>query len=300
MQLTTIKNALINIIRADTLLNQTNRIKLSADEEIGPALERFKDTFDNKLLSPVGKELSKELERYHRSLTAKTLFAKLLVGVTVIAREAALLEKSLDSDNIESVMREALNVKEAQIIQFITLADYYLEVVRALMVVIQEAEVYHLRGDKLERSSLKYIDENFGGEKLSSVASLLGFFVTKEKEEVVSKIYDLPDIKVDPTILSTIQSTEGNVKIDPAGFNPLNIFNPTFYAFTAQKLWSEIKFYRLEKAQKEMEYLELRHQELVLLREGRNNPALERKIGIYQDDIQTLRVKINRIKERMG
>lgn len=300
MQLSSIKKALLNIIQVDTLLSQTNRIKLAAEDSLAPALERLKDTMDGKMVSDLGKSLPKSMNRYSSKIDERKFFESLLKGVNVIAREAGILEKALTNDSIESVMREALNVKEAQIIQFITLADYYIECVRMIMVVLQEAEVYHLRGEKLERSSLKYIDENLGGENLSNISMLLGFFISKEKEEVVSKIYDLKDIKVDPTIISTIQSTEGVKAIDPAGFNPLNILNPTFYAFTVQKIWSEIKFYRMEQAEKELEYLELRHQELLLLRDGRKNPALERKIEIYQDDIQTLRVKIKRIKDRMG
>ena len=300
MKLTAIKQALSNVIETNQLLNQTNRIKLSAENELAPIFTKLAEVHDNKLVSNVGKQLTSELERFNRKLEAKKFFAILLKATNVIARESATLEKSLDGDSFESVLRESMNVKQGHIIQFITLADYFLEATRSLAVVIQEAEVYHLRNLPLERNAQRYIEDNFDSANLQSIASLVVFFASKEKEDVISKIYELPDIKVDESILNTIQSTEGMGKIDPAGFNPLNIINPLFYAFTAQKIWSEIKFSRLEKAQKEIMYLELRHQELILLREGRNNPDLERKINKYQDAIQGLRSKIKRIKERLG
>lgn len=300
MKLTDIKKFLANAVEMRELLSQTNRIKLSADESQGPLFEKLTTTFDGKLSSKVAKSLASELSRYSRDLKEDELFKNLTIGCKVIAREAAVLEKALDNDTFEAILRDAMNIKQAHIIQFLTLADHYLETTRALAVVIQEAEVYHMRGKELERSSMKYISENFTGENMRALAQLISFFVAKQKEEVVSKIYELPDIKVDETIINTIQSTEGAKKIDPAGFNPLNLINPLAYTFTAQKIWSEIKFYRLEKAEKEMEYLELRHQELVLLRDGRNNPQLESKIDKYQDAIQTLNSKIKKIKDRLG
>lgn len=300
MKLTELKKLIGNAIEMRDLLSQTNRIKLVADDQQGPMFDKLAETFDGKLASSVGKNLAKELSRYNRSLKEDDLFFNLAVGCQVIAREADILEKALDDDTFEAILRDAMNIKQGHIIQFLTMSDFFLETTRALAVVIQEAEVYHLRGKPLERSSINYIETNFTSENLRAIAQLIGFFVSKRKEEVVSKIYELPDIKVDETIINTIQSTEGVKKIDPAGFNPLNLVNPYFYAFTAQKLWSEIKFYRLKKAEREMEYLELRHQELVLLRDGRNNPQLESKIEKYQDEIQTLNSKIKRTKERMG
>lgn len=301
MKLTDIKKSLVNLIEVNTLLSEANRIKLAAEDQLAPTLTKLAEVHDDKLVSDVGKHIAKELNHYNRSIKSDKLFKTMLMGTDVIAREAEVLEKALENDTMESVLRDALNVKEAQILQFITLADYYIETCRSIAVVIQEAEVYKLRGIELERSARKYIEDNFTKVKLNSIAQLIAFFADKSKDEdLISNIYALPDIKVDDNTLITIQSTEGNAKIDPAGFNPLNIINPTYLAFTAQRIWSEIKFSRLNKAEKEITYLELRHQELVLLREGKSNPALERKIEKYQDEIQTLRAKIKRIKERLG
>lgn len=300
MKLLDIKKTLMNVIQVNTLLSEANRIKISAEDQLAPVLSKLAKSLDGKLSSPASKSIVHELSRGSTKINESKLFENMLVGTEVIIREAGILEKSLEDDTIESVFREAINVKEAQIVQFITLADYFIETCRSISVVIQEAEVYHLRGVELERSAQNYIQENFTPEKTRSMAQLIGFFGSQAKSDLISNIYALPDIKVDDNTLITIQSTEGMSKIDPAGFNPLNIINPTYLAFTAQKIWSEIKFSRLDKAEREITYLELRHQELTLLREGKENPALERKIGKYQDEIQVLRAKIKRIRARLG
>lgn len=300
MKVTDIKKMISNAIEVNQLVNQTNRIKLLARDGMMPILDKLAKVHDGKLLSDTGKGITKGMERYNRKVKATKFFGSLLIGCEVIAREAETLEKSLDSDNFEYIMRESLDIKQAHIIQFITIADFYLEYARTLSSIIQEAEVATLRGVDLDSASRKYLNNNLTDEKLSGMATIMGYFIDKQKEDIVESIYELPEIKVDDKIINTIQSTEGVKKIDPAGFNPFNIINPTFWAFTAQKSWSEIKLYRMELGEKELEQLELRHQELLLLKDGRNNPDLERKIDKYQDRIQVLRTKVKRIKDKLG
>jgi hypothetical protein len=56
----------------------------------------------------------------------------------------------------------------------------------------------------------------------------------------------------------------------------------------------------LELHEDELKSMELRYQVLLLAREGRENPVLEKKIEAYEDNIDVKRVKIKRLMENLG
>ena len=300
MNLMDIKNSITNVLETDRILSEANRIKLNARDGVGAKAERAAEIYDGRIVSPLIKNLLNEMKRQNRQINPEKIFSQIAEASEVVAREADVMENMLSDDARRIIMRETLNVKDAQLLEFISVADFFLAMSRTFMVAVTEAEIAQLRGESLEKASMNYYSKTFEGPMVKGFADCIAYFIGKKDDKIIEKIKDLPEIKVDQTVLDTIQSTEGRQKIDPAGLNILNIFNPIAWVYGAQKIWSEIKLKRLELNNDELEYLELRYQELLLERGDRSNPQLEEKIRRYQDSIQIKRTKIERLKKNIG
>ena len=68
MKLIDIKKLLSNVIEVNQLLNQTNRVKLAASEQLAPVLTKLAEVHDKNLVSDVAKSIAKELERHNRKV----------------------------------------------------------------------------------------------------------------------------------------------------------------------------------------------------------------------------------------
>ena len=300
MNLLDIKNSIANILQTNQLIKQANSIKLNARDGVGRRAERAAEIYDGKIQAPEIKQFLTELKRQNRAVNPDEFFAQIAKACTIITAESESLENFLSDDARQIIMRETLNIKDAQILEFLAVSDFFLNTARTLMVAVAEFEIAKLRGSAMDTASLKYWSVNITKEVVLGFANSLAFFLNHDKGDVIEKIYDLPDIRVDKDILETVQSTEGRNKIDPVGLNLLNIINPIAWMYSAQKAWSEFKLYRLELNTDELEYLELRYQELLLERQDRSNPDMEKKIKLYMDTIQIKRTKIERIRKTLG
>lgn len=302
MNITTIKNIISNTIEVRNMLSDANRIKLTAKDSLAPRLERSAEIYDNKLTSQLSKEFINQLKRQNRDIDERKFFAQLMEAINVIGREAEVLEDVLSSGVYHSViMREALTIKDAQMIDLMGVMDFFMSSTATVALMIAEAESVQAKGETLDPASANYYVKNIlDSGFIYSYATVWGFFYKNREVKIVEKLGDLPDVRVDENVIKTIESTEGRKKVDPVGLNPINILFPTTWIYAGGKIWSELKLHRLKKLEEELDNLEARHQEILLERDGRNNPQLEKKIERYMDAIQILRVKVKRLKDRLG
>lgn len=300
MRVIDFKKLLPNSIAGDTLVKKVDRVHATATFRCKPTFKRMAEIHDGKVSSREAKDILDRIKTKSSFKQINNLFGVIVECYDVIGREANVLSDALDSKNIEFIMRDALKVKEAHILQFVMVSEQFIELTRTLGLVIQELEIQYYKQEPIATASLKYIERNLTDKNLQIIGDMITFFNKRKKEPIIEKIYDLPDIDVDESVLKTIESTEGRSKVDPAGLNPLSLLNPLQYIYVVNKSVSELRQLLNEREKNELEILEYRHRELILLKEGKHDPSLAKRIEKHEDKIQALRASIKRAEERMG
>lgn len=299
-----LKKRLTNSIELSTLITEVARLRETAKENTAPLVKQFADSYDGKYQTSEVKYIGGNLNRFSRSIRSTHFLASIYDALEVASREAETLLEKLGEEKIHAIMAESLDTKHALALQFVNIAEFLTETARVTMIVVAEFENSKLSGKDTDSSMQKYFENNFTEANLNAFAQIITYFASRKRDDVITDIYDLPSIKVDEGVLQTIMSTEGTKGMDPSGLTVLGIFhliNPIFYIWASQKVWSELKLKWLSLIEDELTYLEIRHQELLELRDkGDSTMGTQKKIERYRDEIDVKRAQVKRIRRKLG
>lgn len=232
----------------------------------------------------------------------KDLYANVVTGLKATETRLKGLIDLYDSARYKVLVTSSIATINLNALHLAAISDYYEKTCRAMIMSVSELESLKLKGISATPKSLnKYMQRNFAEERLSSMGSIISYNKRVGDKDIVKAIREMDDVEVTEDTLDAARAMGGNVRIDPTGFNYLNIINPTFWAYVGFKSYSELRLLYLDMEKDELEMMEARHQELVQLKaNGESNMATDKLINDLSDRIDVRRYDIKELEESLG
>lgn len=296
-----IKKKIDNAVQISNLIEEAGRISDHCTQELLPQVEQYAKILDGKFTNPVIKDIIRSATRFNTKLREDQFLTQVATAVKITGEQANVLVSYLRDEKVAVIMADTLDTKHALAIQFINVAQYLTEFTRSLLIVIAELEVATRKSESVERSAASYIKQNMTPANISAYASVIGYFLSREKEKIITEIYNMPDIKVDEMILTTVRSTDGGAGVDPSGLSVLNIINPFAWFYAVGRVVSDLKLWWLRLQEDELNYLTVRYQQLLELQQnGQDSLQTQKLVTNYSNAIDEKRAKIKTLRRRLG
>lgn len=282
------------------------RIMLSMQKERGDKTLAMMEKYSKFLSNPtssVGKDLYASIskETVGNKVRPADVYSGLLEGMKLANKRVANLVTLYENNNHRVLMSSNLSTINANALHLAAICDFYEKSSRALVLGVSELESAALRGIAVPSQLRRYISANFASDRIRSLASILSYNRGKKNEDIVKAISEMDDVEVTEETLQAAQAMGGAKRIDPSGFNYLNVFNPTFWAYVGIKSYSNLRLLWLEMEKDELNLLELRHQELAQLkRDGDSDMATDQLITKLKDRIDIKRYDIKELEDSLG
>lgn len=249
------------------------------------------NTFKSKTAKDIQTAFSRSEQKYKDNFVVVTSKA-----VQAVADHTQTLLDILAELKINTLARDALDYRTATLLQYVDSLSWYMEFARGIAIVVYEAEVNAFKGqpevDAYARSVLT-------PKNISNFVNITNILL-KHRKDLKQVIYDLPTMLVNEENDALAKNTLGLRKVDALGMTGLfEIFNPLRWIYGVNRFFSDWKLNSLQVMKEDLEYLELRHQELIQRREGKVDARLEKIIENYKESIETKRFKIKKIENEI-
>lgn len=194
------------------------------------------------------------------------------------------------------VTREAMDLRQANLLRYIESADFFIRYARSMLLVVTAIKSSGSPDSFEVKNAVSMTEVNFLTTTAAHFMYLLNIFTNPVN--VTARIFDaIPTIVVDEDSQDIIESTMGNGKIDPinAGFIPLkfNIF------FLMGRRRAERRVKRLKAAELEARSVELHLNKLREQKQnenGESDPAIDKQIEYNMARLQRLQHEIETIQ----
>ncbi len=194
------------------------------------------------------------------------------------------------------VTREAMDLRQANLLRYIESADFFIRYARSMLLVVSSVKSSGSPDSFELKSAVSMTEVNFLTTTAAHFMYLLNIFTNPVN--VTARIFDaIPTIVVDEESKDIIESTMGAGKVDPinAGFIPLkfNIF------FLIGRRRAERRVKRLKAAELEARSVELllnKLQEQKQNENGESDPAIDKQIEYNMARLQRLQHEIETIQ----
>jgi len=229
------------------------------------------------------------------------IYDELVSGIDDTETRIKGLIKLYDSSTQRVIISSSLTTVNANALKLASICDFFSSTCNVIALTFTHLESLEYRKEKAPKTLSRYIERNLGDRHIASLASILKYNRNVSREDIVKGIEDMDDIEVTKETLDAAVAMSGNSRIDPAGFNYLNIINPRFWAFTALKINSEIKMWRIDLRKNELKIMEIRAQELAQLKEsGTVDMETNKLIERLQNAIDDTRYDIKEAEDKLG
>ncbi len=263
------------------------------------AMKKYQNFLSNPK-SPGAQGLYTRLSKESR-VRDRDLYSKLYSGLETTSKRLSSLIDLYENNNHRVLISSSMTTINLNALHLASICDFYEKSLRALVLSLSELESLHLRGDGMPKELRHYMERNFTSAKISSLGSIVNYNEQNKREDVVKVIREMDDIEVTEETLAAAEAMGGKKRIDAAGFNYLNIVNPSFWAYIGFKSYSELRLLYLDMEKDELEMLEIRHQELAQLKaNGESDLATDKLINTLKDRIDIKRYDIKELEESMG
>lgn len=215
-------------------------------------------------------------------------------AVQAVGDHSQMLLDILNEMKVNTLARDALDYRTATVLQHVDNLTWYLEYARGLAIIIYEAEV---NAFKQQPEVDAYSRAALSPRNVSNFITLTNILL-KHRKDLKDVIYDMPTMIVNEDNDALARNTLGLRKVDALGTSGLfEIFNPLRWIYGVNRFFSDWKLNKLQVMKEDLEYLELRHQELIQRREGKEDARLEKIIENYKEEIEKKRYKIKKIED---
>ena len=294
MKLTENINRFTDVINKPDVEAQVNELQQLAAGKYTDLFVRMNDVFkDARWGSLVTKNVQQMFDKSNNQFKGNYVF---VVGeaVKAIGVHTQILLELLAEIKQSTLARNALDYKTATIISYVENLTWYLEFARGLAIATYECEINALNKDPQVSA---YIKNNLTQRNVANFI-LITATLLKHRKDLKKVIYDLPQLTVSEESETLVQSTEGRAKINALGLLDITaIFNPLRWIYAARRIYSDWKMANIQLLEKDLEYLELRHQELILARQDKKDARLEERIQNYNEAIATARHKLKKLEQ---
>ncbi len=279
------------------------RIMLSSQLERSDKTLEELERYANFLSDPKsakGKLLYRTLSK-EVGISPSKLYGSFRSGMkSTVSRVDSLIDL-YENNNHRVLLSSNLTTINANALHLASLCDFYEKMTRALIVSVGELESLDYKRIDVPKGLNNYLRRNFSSDKLASFASILKYNLKIKKLDIVKVISEMDDVEVSESVLNAAKAVGGYSKIDPVGFNYLNIINPSFWAYVGIKSYSVLRLKYLDYEKNELKMLTLRHQELAQLKaNGESDLATDKLITKLGERIEVARYEIKELEEKMG
>lgn len=272
-------------------------------------LEQAEKTLDimekyNKFLANPRNSQSKALYisiSRESGLPFNQIYPSLLSGMKSSVTRLQGLITLYDGVNYNVLITSSVHTINASALHLAAIIDFYEQMSRSLVLTVSELESLTFKQMAVPRELDNYIRRNLSNLRLRSLASIMDYNQRVKQLDVVKAIKEMDDVEVTEETLKAAKAMGGSAKIDPAGFNYLNVINPLFWTYVGFKVYSEFQLMRLDLQREELAYLEIRYQELAQLKaNGHSDVGTDRTLTKIKDRIDVMRYDIKELEEKLG
>lgn len=171
-----------------------------------------------------------------------------------------------------------LNLRQANLLNLIEYLSFWIDYTRMVYDVLvtmsnKDVDVSGI----LDKVDLRWINGTEGFYRSFFIELLSG------SKAILANLRDIPEINIDPTSLDVLESTSGAGKIDllKQGFG-IHLANPIFWVGL---LWNKINLMRIEQMRRKNEMFAMKISQAINLKNGGEDPQLEHRIEVYQNEI---------------
>ena len=279
------------------------RIMLSSQLERTEKTIAIMEKYNKFLVSPrsnMSKSLYTRISK-EAGVKDKDLYRNLLSGLKASHTRINGLIDLYSNNNHRVLISSSLTTINLNALHLASISDFYEKSCRGLVLSVSHLESLNYRTLSVPKSLNKYLELNFSNKRITSFGSIVGYNDRVKKMDVVKAIREMDDIEVTEETLIAAKAMSGGKHIDAAGFNYLNVINPSFWAYVGFKSYSELRRLYLDMEKDELEMLEIRHQELAQLKaRGETDMATDKIISRLADAIDIKRYDIKELEESMG
>lgn len=272
-------------------------------------LERTDKTLDimNRYTEFLSNPKSPGAQKLYKSLASESripesrIYSELKSGLEKTSKRLSSLIDLYEGNRARVVISSSMTTANMNALHLASICDFYDQSCSALILATSELESIHLKGITGTKQLYVYIERNFNSKIVSSLGSIMEYNKRVKDSNIVTAISKMNDIEVTKETLDAAIALGQNKKVDPSGFNYLNVLNPKFWAYIGFKTYSSLRLQYLDLRRRELELMEIRHQELVQLKENGSVPlSVDSRINKLTDKIDTTRYDIKELEESMG
>lgn len=224
--------------------------------------------------------ITKGLQKFLRSqgLTSKELPQTTLVAISAIQTLIPAVQLLIKSYKEKIWDGKLMTLKQVNILNLIEHLTFWVKYTRMIFDVLLTMQTNGTVPERyLSKYDLRWVN---GTEQFyrQLTAELL-----KGSRAVIQRLAEVPDIEVTSTSLDVLEGVDGKDKIDllKQGFG-IHLVNPLFWYGLA---WQKIDLMRIEQMRRDNELFAMKISQASNLKGGNQDPQLEHRIEIYQNEI---------------
>ena len=285
-------NALKPKLSKVDILSDIHSQQKELDEVVITSYKEFNSVFSNyKFKSDLLVKIEKELKK--RAPGKNNLFGEILSRLETLRENLDKIESLVDKHFTDVIYKDAINLAQANLMQFITASSYVIRYSRNLMTLglIEEAEA---NGQNSSISMVKVEHTRLENEFVRYVNTLIN--VTDKGKAAESLISRIPNTFASDETVAAHSSNKSYV--DPFSLNFLDSgFNPAYFIgmIVAEK---QAANYQDSKEDFEVQQSLLLNLRLAQARE--NDPKLEKKIQRQIERVQKIRRNLDDMEKKYG
>ena len=207
------------------------------------------------------------------------------------------LERLINLTFADDVVREAMTVSRANILQYLEVMSFAISYSRRLMVIALTLEVAQVEQEDPTASSITPGELDWVTKRQDAFYQSMRILGNK-KEDLEKQFADLPDMTINSDTVATTTALVGVTKIDPMGFGLIPIsLNPIYHVRMAIADWQVSRF---KAAQEEKRMLEFKLLQLKLASTGKKDVKLQQQVDYTQGRLQKLNFKLREMEDNYG
>jgi len=273
----------LRLLRED-LVNQTLPLYETALSDLG----------GKSLRSKVGQDFVKKFNQAVDTPFRGDWLAVSVATMKVLQNNLDTLENLVEKNFARDVVISGMTYQKAQILQYISYAEFFSQYARQVLLYITAAEANVVAktlqpGKERPAPEIQWLESN-----QDSFFKIFRIVVIKSTD-LTKLLESIPEITITEDNTGTLAQVQGVAKLDPLQFGLISLnWNP-FYKIGVK--WANYRIDKNNRAKAEKRAIEFRLEQLRKQASGQNDPQLELVITNYEDQVNKLAAKIAKFEE---
>lgn len=299
MKFNLFRKKLPDVLEKERLLEELRNAEGFLLETTLPAFEAVEPLMKTWMVKhPESKKVEMILSRGLESRTrTSSVFAQIHAGLDKNIRDnIQYLETYIQKHMNDKILADGITFSSANAVQMVELISFTIHYARKWLdfLMTMESIEFDNQGlgtkDTISKAEIDWIVANAHNFVVAFNAT------THERAHVTKAFEQIPEIAIVEGNEDLLSRTVGLTKLDPFNARLLPLAIHPFYAFGMW--WAEVEAERRKAAIEELKRIQARKLHLEQLKDGTNDPRVEKEIIGITDRIQKLNMRIRKIEEK--